>query len=122
MALPIHSKLLDIVIDTTIPYKGPGGPIELQIYTQILDVDGGFVQSPNIISWHDVSSGPVVKGNKDTDFDQTTLANFCSRGMFMFNWAPSVGTDLYVVIRCNGSLSDLTQGSTTFYITYIRYP
>lgn len=114
--LPPRSRLVDIVVDTTISYQGTSGALELGVGTSDTAPGG-----QEYILRHDVKGGPVTKGLLEADLGP----NLVVANRAQSSYTPSWNSSSYLRVALNsssGNLNTLTGGSTTFYVTYLRYP
>jgi hypothetical protein len=117
-ALVPKAKIIGIISDTTIAYAGLGGTIQLNVGVS----SGGS----ELIVAHDVKSGVVTKGLADADLGTSINRTNAVQGGYIPSWTGH--TYLYATLTSgtgnlgNGSATNLSNGSTTIYVTTQAMP
>ncbi|MFH1952593.1 MAG: hypothetical protein ABIL06_13350 [Pseudomonadota bacterium] len=112
--LPAKTKILAVYTDTTTPYTGGS----TNAATMVVGITAE--SAAEIIASHDVFAGAVTAGLADADMGTSMTRAAAIQGGYLPSWSGTTAIYATLVIATD-ILSNLTAGSTTFYIETERY-
>ena len=112
--LPAKTKIIAVYADTTAEYTGGS----TDAATLVVGITAE--SAAEIIASHDVFSGAVTAGLADADMGTSMTRAAAIQGGYLPSWSGTTAIYATLVIATD-ILSNLTTGSTTFYILTERY-
>jgi len=113
ITLPPKTKVIAVIADTTIAYAGLAGTIQLQV--NMAGTDQGYILI------HDVKTAAVRKGLLDADLGTNLVNANLIGGGYIPSWTVVSQPGIELISGTgnlgDGSVTNLTAGSTTFYFT-----
>jgi hypothetical protein len=111
--IPAKVKLVGFYADTTTKYTG--GTVDAAALTCGVSAGG-----TEILATHNVYSAAIMRGLADGDMGSAMTRAAAIQGGYMPSWTTTTPISCRMTTG-TAHTDDLTQGSTTFYITVQRY-
>lgn len=111
--LPAKTRVLSVIADTTILYTGGSA----SAVSLLAGAAGG---GQHLIAVHDVKTAAVTKGLADADLGTGMTRAAAIQGGWMPSWTGTTVINARISVT-GDTASNLTQGSTTFYIVTERF-